>query len=188
MPTPEQSRLTIPGTMGLGTMGQNPSSVDRARDVALERAFNRLPFFVDHDRRFQFPAEETVLTSTDPVDMVFDTDGVFDIEFEKYETWTDVKVRVAMSGFSSVAGVTVVIQAVITDQTGIETTVPTIARFHHNDVNLHLMFQGERRVSALLPGRYTLTFQWSVSNDNFRFDERDTIYGSVIECLPVPTF
>ena len=44
--------------------------------------------------------------------MTFDTDGVFDIEFEKYETWTDIKVRIAMSGFVSTGGVTVTIQGV----------------------------------------------------------------------------
>lgn len=184
MPTPEQARLTY----AQANMGDERTASQQQRDIVLERAFNRLPFFVEYDRRFQFPAEETVLVNNSPIDMDFDTDGVFDIDFEKYETWTDMKVRIHMSGFMGTGGETVTITAHVTDQAGVETAIPTIARFYFDNATEHHSFYGERRVGDLPPGRYTLTFEWSVSDHTFRFDERDTVYASITECLPIPTF
>jgi len=187
-----QSSGWKPGTGGSpSTILRVPFSFASASTVANARTIScwcGAPFFVEYDRRFQFPAEETVLVNNSPIDMDFDTDGVFSIEFEKYETWTDMKVRIHMSGFMGTGGETVTITGHVTDQAGVETSIPTIARFYFDNATEHHSFYGERRVGDLPPGRYTLTFEWSVSDHTFRFDERDTVYASITECLPIPTF
>lgn len=188
MPTPEQTRLTL-GTQlsaGMAMEPTKPTAADPRVNIAIEQAVNRLPFFVEYDNRFQFPTTETIVSSTTAVDMDFDTDGLFFIDFEKYETWTDVKVRVHMSGFCATAGTGVSIEGYFTDHAGQVTALPVIARFYFNNDAEHHSFFGERRQTDLPPGKYRLQLQWSVDANTFRFDELDTIYASVTEMSPVP--
>ena len=176
MPLPEQARYTL-GTRGV---------MDDPRSVPLERAINRLPFFPEYERRLQNPAADTTLSNTNAIDMDLTTDGLFYIDFEKYETWTDVKIRFTMSGVTINANRAVTISGILTDQAGVELEVDPIARFYLNAVENHLTFYGDRRVEDLLPGVYRLQFQWRVSGNSFRVDAQDTIYASVIECIPIP--
>lgn len=184
MPTPDQTRLTLSRSM----TGMEPASLtDQRRDIAIEQAVNRLPFFVEYDNRFQFPTEETVVGATSAADMEFDTDGLFYVDFDKYESWTDIKVRIHMTGFVATGGTGVSIEGYVTDQAEEVTAIPVIARFYFNNASEHHSFFGERRVENLLPGSYRFQFQWSVTANSFRFDERDTVYASVTEMIPIPS-
>lgn len=177
MPTPEQSRYT-PGTKD--AMGD-------PKFVAIERALNRLPVFPEFEYQLKAPDTTTTLSNTNAIDMDLVTDGLVSVRFEKYETWTDVKVQVAMSGFATAAARSVVISGVLTDQSGVETTVDPIARFYFNTSLEHHSFYGESRVEDLIPGVYALQLQWRVSANSFRVDPEDTIHVTVAECLPTPT-
>jgi hypothetical protein len=162
----------------------------RPATVAVEQALNRLPFFVEYDNRFQFPAGTTTVSSTTAVDMNFTTDGLFYIDFQKFETWTDVKVQINMTGYVGTGGTGVSIEGTFTDQAGemMTVAVPVIARFYFNNAAEHHSFYGERRYSTLMPGQYRLQFQWSVDANSFSFNTLDTIYASVTEMTPVPEF
>ena len=188
MPTPEQTRLTLGTQMSAGMAMEPAKPASQQRDIAIERAVNQLPFFVEYDNRFQFPASSTTVSSTTAVDMSMTTDGLFYIDFQKYETWTDIKVRVDMTGFTGTAGTGVSIEGTFTDQAGEMMTValPVIARFYFNNANEHHSIHGERRYSTLTPGQYRLQFQWSVDANSFTFNTLDTIYASVIELPPIP--
>lgn len=152
----------------------------------LEQTFNRLPFFVEYDRRLVNPAGTTTLTATTTTDMDLNTDGLFSIPFEKSETWTDVKIRFAISGQATDVSTVVVISGTITDQAGVEYPVTLIARFLFLVADVILRFDGERRVSNLPPGKYTLQFSWRVSANDFIVGTNDSIHASVTEMIPVP--
>lgn len=176
MPLPEQSRYT------LGVK----SSMEDPRAVSLERAVNRLPFFPEYERTIYTPGGTSTLSNTNAIDMNLTTDGLFYIDFEKYETWTDVKVRIAMSGYVTTPARIVNISAVLTDQSGVETTVDPIAKFAFNTASEHHSFYGEARVEDLIPGVYRLQFQWRVTGNSFVVNVDDAIFASVIECIPIP--
>jgi hypothetical protein len=182
MPTPDQTRLTLSRSM----TGMEPASLaDQRRDIAIEQAVNRLPFFVEYDRQFLYPTGTTTLTSTSTIDMDF-LDGLWYVDFDKFETWTDVKVRFAMSGYASTASL-LSIGAYVTDQADIETAIGLITRHYFNTANEHHYFGGETRLEGLLPGQYRLTFEWNISAGTFRHDTNDVVYSSVTEMIPIPS-
>lgn len=176
MPTPEQARYT-------------PGARDAMSDptmVAIERALNRQPFFPEYERVIYTPGGTSTLSNTNAIDMNLTTDGLFYVDFEKYETWTDIKVRIALSGYATNSARIVNISGVISDQSGVETAVDPIAKFAFNTANEHHSFYGEARVGDLIPGEYRLQFQWRVSGNSFVVNVDDAIFASVIECIPIP--
>jgi hypothetical protein len=185
MPLPEQARLTLSKNTMVGARNDR---MQQDRDVVLERAINRLPFFIEYDRQLIEPTTLTTIISTVPADINLTTDGLFYIDFEKYETWTDVKFSFTASGFKTLSTGKVTFLGTITDELGAETSVPAFAKFYFNSLSEHHTIVGERRVSGLIPGRYRLQFQYQVSAGAFNIDDNDTIAGSVVELPPIPTF
>jgi hypothetical protein len=185
MPTPEQSRLTLGTQMSSGT-AMDPKAAQA--NIAVEQAVNRLPFFVEYDRQIITPAGSTSITSTSPVNINLTTDGLFYIDFQKYETWTDVKFQFTASGFKTGSGGLVTFTGIATDEFGVTTAVPAFAKFYFNTLSEHHTITGERRISDLVPGTYRLQFQYQVDGGTFSIDTNDFIAASITEMTPIPTF
>lgn len=169
-----------------GSIGQPGNFGSEASQIAMEQAVNRLPFFVEHEYRIHTPFEETVVAETSPTPIVLDTDGETAFRFQKYETWTDVIVRIDLSGYVVTSGTAVATKAIFTNQAGIEYDSSFVGRFYYNTVNQNHFWAGRRRVENMPPGVYTVTPHWWVDANSFRFGVDNTLTVTCIEAMPIP--
>jgi hypothetical protein len=157
------------------------------RTILTERAINSIPIFTEFDRRLTFPADSTELPSTaNEITINLVDDGIFSIPFQKFESWTDIKIRFHCSGYVDTANTFLAVRARLTDQAGKITDIPDVTRFYFSQADAYHTLWGERRVGDILPGVYTLTYRWEVSQGSFFFNENCTMHGSIIELSPIP--
>ena len=157
------------------------------RTILTERAINSIPIFVEYDRRLTFPSDSTEIPSTaNEITINLVDDGIFSIPFQKFESWTDVKIRFHCAGYVDTANTFLAVRARLTDQAGKITNIADVTRFYFSQANEYHAMWGERRVSDIIPGTYTLTYRWEVSQGSFFFNENCTMHGSIIELSPIP--
>jgi hypothetical protein len=182
MPIPRQSKLNLVDSKLGASLGESSNWLN------LEQTFQRLPFFPVFEKDITFPAGSTIITAQSAVEMFLTGDGYVRVPVFKQEEWTDMVVRIEMSGWTSVAPTRVNFggQFVRPKNAADTFRCPQVGRYQFGagQTSDHRFMAGQQRVSGIRPGRWEFRPSWWVDGTDFRFNTNSTLYISVAEMIP----